>query len=288
MDWPEVRAWRKLARAKVIAARVAAPAELRAEWTRRLVANLRPLLENAPQPISFYWPLKAEPDFRPLMRELDERGVTVALPVAIKLGEPMTFRPWHRGCSMERGIWNIPIPATKDEVTPATVLAPFVGFDKQNYRLGYGGGFFDRTLARLGDDVSPIGVGYSMFRVPSIHPQKHDLPMTRIVTEAAEGNHEALTSAASGDGSASGGQNRSAVDRLVATLMAVGPMLSRECEPLLDFILWQLEADERPVAKESSSSRDAVEVLRFILPTMRLSLLRPSLEALLTKIDGGR
>ena len=187
MDWPEVRLWRKATRTESIAARVAIPSDLQDEWTAAIVKKLRSILESAPQPISFYWPLKAEPDFRPFMREIDGMGGKVALPVALKLGEPMTFRPWHRGCPMERGIWNIPIPATREEVIPRTIIAPLVGYDSENYRLGYGGGFFDRTLAKLGEQSSAIGVGYSMFRLPSIYPQDHDIPMTSIITEIEQG-----------------------------------------------------------------------------------------------------
>ena len=183
MDWPEVRLWRKATRTESIAARVAIPSDLQDEWTAAIVKKLRSILESAPQPISFYWPLKAEPDFRPFMREIDGMGGKVALPVALKLGEPMTFRPWHRGCPMERGIWNIPIPATREEVIPRTIIAPLVGFDPACYRLGYGGGYFDRTLAALVPRPLVVGVGLEASRLSSIRPQPHDVPMDRIVTE---------------------------------------------------------------------------------------------------------
>src|SRR5690606_32821252 len=98
-------------------------------------------------------------------------------------GEPLTFRPWSPGCAMTRGIWDIPIPATDLEVTPRTLLAPLVGFDASLYRLGYGGGFFDRTLAKIGHGAEVIGVGYAMFQLPSILPQPHDIAMHRIVTD---------------------------------------------------------------------------------------------------------
>src|SRR5262249_56162232 len=110
MNWPEVKVWRKAARAKLIGARIAVPAAERAAWSADLQANLRPLLAAAPPPISFYWPFKGEPDLRPLMRDLDAAGVAVALPVAVRLGEPMTFRPWRPGAPMKRGLWDIPIP----------------------------------------------------------------------------------------------------------------------------------------------------------------------------------
>ena len=183
MNWPEVKAWRKTARARLIGARIAVPPSLRAAWTADLAANLRPVLAAAPPPISFYWPFKGEPDLRPLMRELAAAGIVVALPVAIRLGEPMTFRPWQRGAPMERGLWDIPIPATATEVVPRTLIAPIVGFDPARYRLGYGGGFFDRTLAILEKKPVVIGVTYELARMETIHPQPWDIPVDYVVTE---------------------------------------------------------------------------------------------------------
>jgi 5,10-methenyltetrahydrofolate synthetase len=79
-------------------------------------------------------------------------------------------------------VWNIPIPADGPEVVPNVLIAPFVGFDPQNYRLGYGGGFFDRTLAALKAPRQVIGVGHPGGALPTIHPQVHDIPMDVIVT----------------------------------------------------------------------------------------------------------
>ncbi|TSE12489.1 5-formyltetrahydrofolate cyclo-ligase, partial [Mesorhizobium intechi] len=78
----------------------------------------------------------------------------------------------------------IPIPAEGDPVLPDIVVAPIVGIDPANYRLGYGGGFFDRTLAAMPSKPLVIGVGYELQRVATIYPQPHDIPMDRIVTEA--------------------------------------------------------------------------------------------------------
>lgn len=88
---------------------------------------------------------------------------------------------------MARGLWKIPYPAEGAEVLPSVVIAPLVGFDKNGFRLGYGGGFFDRTLA--GFDARPlvIGVGYPGASIPTIFPQPHDIPMDWIVTGAAPG-----------------------------------------------------------------------------------------------------
>jgi 5,10-methenyltetrahydrofolate synthetase len=184
VNWDEVRAWRKAERTRLIAARLAAPAEMRNGWTERLIATLEPLLEKAEGPISFYWPFRGEPDLRPLMRRLSRAGMVLALPVVIERSAPLHFRPWAPGAKLELGIWNIPVPATKDEIEPKLLLAPVVGFTADGYRLGYGGGYFDRTLAKLGAGHAAIGVGFELGRLPTIHPQPHDIRMSRIVTEA--------------------------------------------------------------------------------------------------------
>lgn len=184
MTWDEVRAWRKTERARLIEARLAASAEARGRWTERLIAALEPLLAKAEGPISFYWPFRGEPDLRPLMRRLARAGVALALPVVVERSAPLHFRPWTPGAKLELGIWNIPVPATREEIEPRLLLAPVVGFTIEGYRLGYGGGYFDRTLARLGPGHEAIGVGFELGRLPTIHPQPHDIRMSRIVTEA--------------------------------------------------------------------------------------------------------
>lgn len=183
MDWPEVKAWRRGARTKMLAARAALSTAVRQDLSQRLAARLKPVLSGRPQPISLYWPIKAEPDLRPLMRALDAEGIAVCLPVAVKLGEPLRFRPWRKGCQMERGFWDIPVPATTEEVEPHTLIAPIVGYDGEGYRLGYGGGFFDRTLASLPKRPVVIGVTYEMARLETIYPQDWDIPMDYVVTE---------------------------------------------------------------------------------------------------------
>jgi 5-formyltetrahydrofolate cyclo-ligase len=184
VTWEEVRVWRKAERVRLIAARLAASAETRAGWTERLIAALEPMLERAGGPISFYWPFRGEPDLRPLMRRLAHAGVALALPVVIERSAPLHFRPWVPRAEMELGIWNIPVPATKQEVVPKLLLAPVVGFSADRFRLGYGGGYFDRTLAKLGPGHAAIGIGFELGRLATIHPQPHDIRMSRIVTEA--------------------------------------------------------------------------------------------------------
>ena len=86
---------------------------------------------------------------------------------------------------MSRGVWNIPVPGERTLVQPNLLLVPLVGFDAAGYRLGYGGGYYDRTLAAMSPRPLTIGVGFAMGRLNSIYPQPHDIPMDAIVTEDA-------------------------------------------------------------------------------------------------------
>lgn len=182
----DVARWRKAERERLIAARLALSAEYRAVQTLAIAADLDLLIPAGPGTlVSVYWPIRAEPDLRPWMRAAWERGVRIALPVAVALAQPLTFREWRPEAPMARGLWKIPYPAQGAEVVPTVVLAPVVGFDVECYRLGYGGGFFDRTLAGMTVQPVVIGLGYADAAIASIFPQPHDRPMDWIVTGAA-------------------------------------------------------------------------------------------------------
>lgn len=179
----DVARWRKIERERLIAARLAKSPEARNESASLIVRDLDTIVpEMSSTVISLYWPFRGEPDLRPWMAAACARGLRVALPIVIAKAQPLEFREWIPGARMERGVWNIPYPADGDVVTPTVVIAPLVGFDPEGYRLGYGGGFFDRTLAALPAMPMTIGVGYSIGAIPTIFPQWHDLPMTWIVT----------------------------------------------------------------------------------------------------------
>jgi len=186
--WPEIAAWRKAERERLIAARLALSAETRQTLTTAIVAGMeRAIGSVSGRTISVYWPFRGEPDLRPWIAAVNERGGHIALPVVIEKGRPLVFRAYRPGDALEKGVWNIPIPARGEPVVPDVVIAPVVGADARNYRLGYGGGFFDRTLASLPRKPLVIGIGYELQRIPTIHPQPHDVPMDVIVTEAAPG-----------------------------------------------------------------------------------------------------
>ena len=184
---PEAEVWRQAKRQELIARRLAlSPAE-RAAASERITGRLNGLLADAPgRLIGFYWPFKGEYDPRPLVRGLHQTDVALALPVVIAKKQPLVFRPWRPGVPMAHGIWDIPIPAGGEPVQPDTLLVPLVGFDGEGYRLGYGGGFYDRTIAALPARPRTIGVGFACARLPSVRSRPHDIPMNRVVTDETD------------------------------------------------------------------------------------------------------
>lgn len=179
----EVAQWRKLERERLIAARLALDAQARALQTEAIARQLDELISAQPLDIvSAYWPIRGEPDLRPWMLRRHQQGTRIALPLALQPQRPLAFRQWQPGARMAHGLWQIPYPADGGELTPTIVLAPLVGFDEQGYRLGYGGAFFDRTLALLHPRPLVIGVGYAAARIKTIFPQPFDVPMDYIVT----------------------------------------------------------------------------------------------------------
>jgi 5-formyltetrahydrofolate cyclo-ligase len=180
----ELRTWRKAERERLIAERERLdPATL--ERLRGLIdAHLeRSFPGLAAAKVAFCWPVRGEYDARPLTRTLRERGAVTALPVVVGPGQPLAFREWHPGVMLASGPLGIPYPVDSDPVVPTLVLVPLSGWDEAGHRLGYGGGFFDRTLASLPKRPIAIGVGYELGRMPTIRPQAWDIPMDWVVTE---------------------------------------------------------------------------------------------------------
>jgi 5-formyltetrahydrofolate cyclo-ligase len=183
-DWAEVKLWRKAKRQVLIERRLAITPAERAEHRTIVTAAVRALLVAAqPRVVAFYWPFKGEFDPRPMVEALLPEGIRFALPEVIEKAQPLKFRAWWPGTPMRNGIWDIPVPADSEQVAPDVLLVPLLGFDKRRYRLGYGGGYYDRTLATM--DIRPrtIGIGFEQLEIPTIFPQPHDIPMDCIVTE---------------------------------------------------------------------------------------------------------
>jgi 5-formyltetrahydrofolate cyclo-ligase len=184
MDAPTLKAWRRAERERLIAARLAVAPAVLDSWRRRIDGYLeRSFPGLARCRLAFCWPIKGEYDARHLARTLRSRGALTALPVVVAPKSPLIFREWHPGIELAKGALDIPYPVNSQEITPDAVLLPMNGWDAQGYRLGYGAGFFDRTLASLARRPLTIGVSYELSRMPSIHPQAWDLPMDYVVTE---------------------------------------------------------------------------------------------------------
>ena len=182
--WEEVRAWRKAMRPALIDARLAVPREERSRRDALITARIEALLPDlAEKRIGFYWPFKGEYDPRPLVRALHGQGARLALPVVVEKARPMRFREWWPHMRMVPGIWDIPVPDEGEWVRPEALLVPLLGFDGRGYRLGYGGGYYDRTLAAMPEKPLAIGIGFEQSRLPTIHPQPHDVLMDLIITE---------------------------------------------------------------------------------------------------------
>lgn len=181
----DVKRWRKAEREQLIKQRLAIPPDIRRQSNKQITAHLEEAIGDVKGlVISCYWPFKGEPNLHPFMKSLAALGGVCALPVVVSLGKPLFFRAWSQETPMTRGVWNIPVPQeTAPVVVPDVVIAPLIGFDPSGYRLGYGGGFYDRTLAGITKPVRVIGVGYQSAAIPTIFPQWHDIPMDSVITE---------------------------------------------------------------------------------------------------------
>ena len=143
------------------------------------------LREEPPPPhalIGGFWPMGTEMDTRPLLDALHARGHTIALPVTPPRGHPLIFRPWSPGTRMARGPMGTQHPAEGEAITPDWLLVPLLAFDRTGARLGYGGGYYDRTLALLGD-ATAIGVAYAAQEIAQVPTGPHDIRLTAIATE---------------------------------------------------------------------------------------------------------
>jgi 5-formyltetrahydrofolate cyclo-ligase len=128
------------------------------------------------------WPLPNEMDLRPAMTALCAAGHEIYLPETPKLGNPLIFRRWIPGCVMVQERFGTLRP-DGPVGSPEFIFVPLLAFDAAGYRLGYGGGFYDRTLAALPGSEA-IGFAYAAQQVPSVPAEAHDIPLRRIVTEA--------------------------------------------------------------------------------------------------------
>jgi 5-formyltetrahydrofolate cyclo-ligase len=178
---------KQAAREAATACRAAAHAAVGAVAPARLAAHF--LATFAPEPgaaVSGYWPGRSELDIRPLMEALHARGHPIGLPVVLGRGKPLLFRRWQPGDALEPKKFGLLEPyASAPELTPRVLLVPFLAFDREGYRVGYGAGYYDWTLAGLRSraKVLAVGVGYAAQAAERLPHHDHDERLDAVVTE---------------------------------------------------------------------------------------------------------
>jgi 5-formyltetrahydrofolate cyclo-ligase len=198
------------ARKALIEQRLNLPDRLqRAELLQRV---LRIWLVGRPDAvIGAYWPIKGEFDPLPALYRWQEDATLepslgglkkpqaepvmasdslahglarkIGLPVVNKQTKTLTFHAWYPGCPMEEDAYGIPKPKDTEQVVPTLLLVPCVGWGPGGYRLGYGGGFYDRTLAGYKPKPVTVGLGYSLGWLPDLQAEPHDVPLDAILSE---------------------------------------------------------------------------------------------------------
>ena len=141
--------------------------------------------------IGAYWPIKGEFDPPPALHRWKEDGELldqpqlrrIGLPVVDKVHKTMVFHAWYPGCRMEEDAYGIPKPKDTEVIVPTLLFISCVGYGPGGYRLGYGGGFYDRTLAILQPRPFTVGLGFTQGFVPDFEPQSHDIPLDAILNE---------------------------------------------------------------------------------------------------------
>ncbi len=176
---------KKAMRAAAIARRKAAfAADAGARLAARFLAAHRLPPGTA---VSAYWPMGSELDPRPLLHRLDADGQICLLPVVVGRGQPLLFRRWRPGSRLLEAGFKVMTPGPEAaEGVPSLVLCPLLAFDRRGYRLGYGGGYYDRTLRRLrrAGTVTAIGIGFAAQEVPEVPTDATDQRLDGILTEA--------------------------------------------------------------------------------------------------------
>ncbi len=178
----DVLRWRKAQRAALITERQAIGVAARHAAEARILAGLA---DETGRIIAIYWPFKGEPDLRSWAAAQRSAGARIVLPVVVDKGQPLQFRLWLPEIRLERGVWDIPVPPVDAPVLhPDLIIAAVVGADPALYRLGYGGGYYDRTLAAeraAGHRARVVGVGFGCQALVTIFPLPHDVAMDRTL-----------------------------------------------------------------------------------------------------------
>ena len=184
-------ALRQSVRRQAIENRLALAVDEVARLSTKICASIdRQFPQLASCRVAFCWPIRNEPDLRPLIatwQARGEAGFAALLPVVVAPQAPLAFRRWTPACAMTTDRYGVPTPSAGEFERPDALLIPVNAFDAAGYRIGYGGGFFDRTLAALaqdGEQPLAIGVGFELARVATTWPQAYDRRLKAIVTES--------------------------------------------------------------------------------------------------------
>lgn len=169
-------------RTRAFAARKTAHAGGQGYATKHLLSTLA---GHDVQIISGYMPIRTEIDPLPAMDALHRAGKTICVPVIVAAGQPLTFRVWTPDCVLEPGPFGAQVPRDGATVEPELLIAPLVAFDRAGNRLGYGGGFYDRTLEKLRAKRTTPAIGFAFAAQElELTPEPTDQPLDAIVTEA--------------------------------------------------------------------------------------------------------
>ncbi|HDZ83447.1 MAG TPA: 5-formyltetrahydrofolate cyclo-ligase [Roseobacter sp.] len=179
--WQDVSRFRRAERTRLLAARALSSTARQSATDTLIQALVSEVPFVSGSKLAVYWPIRGEPDLREWMISAHKAGVAVLLPVVTEKGAPLEFHHWQPDCRMARGIWNILVPADGAPDVPDIVVSPLVGVDQQLYRLGNGGGYYDRTLALLSPTPRVIGVGFDGCRLPSVFPMPWDIRMDTVI-----------------------------------------------------------------------------------------------------------
>jgi 5-formyltetrahydrofolate cyclo-ligase len=187
MDKPQEK---RALRQQLIEQRLAMPD--RVVRTDLLQRVMRIWLVNRPDTvIGAYWPIKGEFDPLPALHRWKEDGELldepqprrIGLPVVDKVHQTLKFHAWFPGCPMEEDAYGIPKPKDTEVIVPTLLFVPCVGYAPGGYRLGYGGGFYDRTLAKLQPPPYTVGLGFAHGFIPDWEPEPHDVPLDALLNE---------------------------------------------------------------------------------------------------------
>jgi 5-formyltetrahydrofolate cyclo-ligase len=180
-----VKAERRALRQRLIARRLAISGEERRRWSAAIEQKLLALLLSLPgKIIGLYAPVRGEFDPLPLAPALIAAGRRLALPAVVEPRAALEYRRWEPGAALAPGRHGIPAPKTREAVLPEILIVPLLGFNDRKFRLGYGGGYFDRTIAKLSPPPVTIGVGFEIAHLAGFVPQPHDVALDYILTEA--------------------------------------------------------------------------------------------------------